>query len=309
MQRVSLSPEGPEVSRIAWGAWRLAKNPRLSDGSAGGIRALREFVDLLIEHGITTVDHADIYGGYRSEAIFGRILGERPTLREHLQIVTKCGIRSSSAARSDVRVGHYDTSSEHITASVESSLKKLAVETIDLLLVHRPDPLMDPDETAGALTRLRDSGKIRFAGVSNHSPSQFELLQSRLDFPLVTNQIELSALHHAPFTDGTLDHSQTRRIRPMAWSPLAGGRLLGGADEEAALRVRDALQSVARRYPGSSSDQIALAWLLRHPSGPVPILGTGKPDRLVSAVGALDVDLDRQSWFEIYVAALGHPVP
>ena len=166
---------------------------------------------------------------------------------------------------------------------------------------------MDPDDSSEALTQLRDAGKIRYAGVSNFTSSQFDLLQSRLDFTLVTNQVEVSPLTLSPLTDGTLDYCLERRLRPMAWSPLGGGRLW--TDEDRTRRVRGMLETVAHRHPGAGADQVALAWLLRHPSGMVPIIGTSNIERIVSAVGALDLDVDRQSWFEIYEASLGGEVP
>ena len=305
MKRVTLSPDGPEVSRIAWGAWRIVDDPTHS--AAERARTVRRIIDTCLETGITTVDHADIYGGYRCEALFGEVLRDAPELRDRLEIVTKCGICLTDDARPAHRVKHYDTSSEHLTASVECSLRHLGVEAVDLLLIHRPDPLMDPDDSAAALTQLRDAGKIRYAGVSNFTSSQFDLLQSRLDFMLVTNQVEVSPLTLSPLTDGTLDYCLERRLRPMAWSPLGGGRLW--TDEERARRVRGMLETVAHRHPGAGADQVALAWLLRHPSGIVPVIGTGNIERIVSAVGALDLDLDRQSWFEIYEASLGGEVP
>ena len=293
---------------MAWGAWRLADDPVLANNSVESTRAVRQIIDTCLDHGITTVDHADIYGGYRCEEIFGRALQDAPELRDRLEVITKCGIRLLDEARPDVRVKHYDTTAEHITASVENSLANLSVDTIDVLLLHRPDPLKDPDDTAAALHQLRHAGKIRYAGVSNYTPSQFDLLQSRLDFALVTNQIEVNPLTLAPFTDGTLDHCLMHRLRPMAWSPLAGGRLWTD-DTDTVQRVHDALRNVAREHPGTGIDQVALAWLLRHPSGMIPVIGTGKVDRVVSAVGALTLELDRQGWFEIYEAALGGEVP
>jgi predicted oxidoreductase len=308
VERVSLSPDGPEVSRLVWGAWRLADDPTLADGAAASVRGVRHIIDRCLELGITTVDHADIYGGYRCETLFGNALREAPGLRHRLELITKCGVCLTDDARPDTLVKHYDSTAGHITASVERSLVNLATDTLDLLLIHRPDPMMDPDDTAAALRGLREAGKIRHAGVSNCTPAQFELLQSRLDFPLVTNQIEVSPLHLAPFTDGTLDDCLRRRLRPMAWSPMAGGRLLRGSDADAQ-RVRAALHRVAQRHERAGVDQVALAWLLRHPSHMVPLIGTVKVGRITAAVGALDLALDRQSWFEIYEAGLGHEVP
>lgn len=305
VQRVTLSPDGPDVSRIAWGAWRIADDPAPS--ATERVRAVRLIIDTCLETGITTIDHADIYGGYRCEALFGEVLRDAPELRDRLEIVTKCGICLTDDARPSHRVKHYDTSPDHLATSVDRSLRNLGVDAVDLLLIHRPDPLMDPDDSAAALTQLRDAGKIRYAGVSNFTAEQFDLLQSRLDFTLVTNQIEVSPLTLSPLTDGTLDHCLARRLRPMAWSPLAGGRLW--MNDDRARRVLGMLETVAHRYPGTGADQVALAWLLRHPSGMVPVIGTGSVARIVSAARAVDLDLDRQSWFEIYEASLGGEVP
>ena len=184
---------------------------------------------------MTTFDHADIYGGYTVEQLFGEALALAPALRAKLQLVTKCGICLTTPNRPAHRVKHYDTSFEHIVSSVENSLQMLHSERIELLLIHRPDALMDADVVAAAFTHLQLQGKVQHFGVSNFSPAQFDLLASR--FPLVTNQIELHPLHLAPLHDGSLDQCQQRRLQPMIWSPLAGGRLITG-DDVVAERVR-----------------------------------------------------------------------
>jgi predicted oxidoreductase len=268
--------------------------------------AILDFIHQCLDLGITTFDHADIYGSYTCETLFGQALAAEPALRDRIELVTKCGIQLVSPNRPDTRVHHYDTSRDHIIASAERSLRNLRTDYLDLLLIHRPDPLMDADEVAAALTALRAAGKARHVGVSNFMPWQFELLQSRLDFPLATNQIELSVLYLEPLHDGTLDQLQRLRVAPMAWSPVAGGRLFDEGDERAA-RVRGALAAVGREL-GASVDQAALAWLMRHPSRPLPVMGTGKIERLREAVAAEALTLDRQQWFAVWEASAGREV-
>ncbi|MBP6016935.1 MAG: aldo/keto reductase [Candidatus Promineofilum sp.] len=300
MTRIQLTGNGPTFSRIVAGVMRLRE-------WGMDTSALRAFIAECLDLGITTFDHADIYGSYTCEELFGRVLAAEPSLRDRIELVTKCGIQLVSPNRPDTRVHHYDTSRDHIIASAERSLRNLHTDTLDLLLIHRPDPLIDADEVAEALAALRLSGKIRHAGVSNFSPRQFELLQSRLDFPLVTNQIELSVLHLAPLHDGTLEQLQQLRVPPMLWSPVAGGRLFNDGDERA-MRVRKALEAVGREV-GASVDGVALAWLLRHPARALPVMGTGKIERLREAVMAESITLDRQQWFAVWEASAGREVP
>ncbi len=273
----------------------------MADDVAARVRWIEGCLDL----GVTTFDHADIYGGYGVEALFGEALAAAPGLRARLQLVTKCGIRMVSPARPAHRLGHYDTSAAHVTASVDRSLQNLRTDHLDLLLVHRPDALMDADALAACFESLRAAGKVHHFGVSNHSPSQFALLHRRL--PLATNQVELSPLHLDALHDGTLDQAQDLGCAPMIWSPLAGGRLLTGQDE-AARRVRGVMARLAAER-GVSVSTLAFAWLLKHPSRPLPITGTRRVEAVAEAVAALDVDLDNQAWYEIWVAGAGHPVP
>ncbi len=270
--------------------------------------ALANWLQQAISLGITTFDHADTYGGYTCEALFGAALAQKPGLRNLMQVVTKCDIMLISDNRPQNTIKHYDTSRAHIIASAERSLKNLRTDVIDLFLIHRPDPLMDADEVAAALLALHTTGKVRDFGVSNFTPGQFALLQSRLDFPLVTNQVECSVMHMAPLHDGTFDQCQQQRITPMVWSPLAGGSIFRGDDDRAA-RVGAALQQVAEAHPGAGLDQIALAWIMRHPTQPLPVLGTGKLERLADALAAIHISLSRQEWFHIWQASAGHEVP
>lgn len=265
------------------------------------------WINTCIELGMTSFDHADIYGSYQVEAAFGAALAASPGLRDRIEIVTKCDIALISPQRPAHSVHHYNTSRQHIIASAEQSLRNFQTDYLDLLLIHRPDPLMDADEVAAALDELLTSGKVRAVGVSNFTPFQWELLQSRLDAPLVTNQVELSLLFLDALHDGTLDQAQQLRRPPMIWSPLAGGRLFSQNDERA-VRVRAALDRIAAAH-GVAPDVIALAWVLMHPSRPLPVLGTGNLDRVRASAAALTVALDRQEWFALWEASAGHEVP
>jgi predicted oxidoreductase len=298
---IRLHATGPDVSRLVLGAWRLV-------GAGLDTGAVRNLVAAAVDLGITTVDHADIYGDYQVETHFGHALRGAPDLKRRLQIVTKCGIKLTSGRRPGHRLKHYDTSRAHITASVDASLHALGVERIDLLLLHRPDPFMDADDTAAALEAVVAAGKVGHVGVSNFGLAQFELLASRLMRPLVTQQIELSLLNPAPFVDGLLDDCQRRRIAPMAWSPLGGGRLFAHGDP-AVERVRGALEAVRAQLGAATIEQVALAWLLAHPARIVPVLGTTRIERLRDAADSIRHRLDRQQWFTLWEAASGHPVP
>jgi predicted oxidoreductase len=295
VKRVALYPNGLEVSSLIHGAWRLL-NPPL----AGDIPAIQRLLDLCYEHGITTFDHADIYGAYQCEELFGRCLN--PALRSRVELVTKCGIRLVSPARPLHRLKSYDTTAAHIKQSVEQSLRNLRTDYIDLLLIHRPDPLMDADVVASAVDDLRQAGKIRAFGVSNFLPAQFDLLQSRLREPLATNQIEAHPLRPAVFFDGTLDHAQRLRYRPMIWSPLAGGRLADHPQLADLLRVR------AQEH-GISVEGLVLAWLQRHPAGLVPVIGTTNEQRLLRMLQGPEISLDNETWYEILQAGMGQEIP
>lgn len=262
------------------------------------------WIEQALELGITSFDHADIYGDYRAEALFGKALKAAPGLRKRIQLVTKCGIRLRSAER-QYRVNHYDTSATYVRAQVEQSLRNLHAEQLDLVLIHRPDYLMDAAALADTFAALTTEGKVKHWGVSNHSTSQFALLHRQ--HPLVTHQVELSPLQMDALDDGTLDQAQRLGLRPMIWSPLGGGRLFTGDDEQTS-RVLTAIAAIAAR-DGISVATVAIAWVLRHPSRPHPITGTGRIEGLRDAVAALDVRLDAEDWYAIWTASKGHSVP
>jgi predicted oxidoreductase len=296
---VPLSAGGPRLSPIVAGTWRLGE----WGWSCGQTTA---WIEQCAELGVTSFDHADIYGGYTVEARFGDALALRPGLRERLQLVTKCGIKLVAPARPTHRLKSYDTSRAHLVASVEHSLRALRTDRIDLLLIHRPDALLDAGEIAQTVDALKRAGKVLHFGVSNFTPSQFELLDAAT--PLATNQIELSPLQRTPLHDGTLDQAQRLQRRPMIWSPLAGGRVLGGDESPDARRVRWVLGSAGARL-GVAPATLAYAWLLRHPSHPLPVVGTRRIDALREAVAALSLHLDAETWYEIWQAGTGHDVP
>ena len=295
MDRVTL-PGGFALSRIALGMWRITED----DTSPARVQAKLE---ACLETGITTVDQADVYGGYRAEAVLGAALADAPGLRDRIEIVTKCGIVLPGDA-TGARVKHYDTSAAHIRRSVETSLRNMCTDRIDLLLIHRPDPFMDACETAQALDALVASGKVRAVGVSNFRPHDWELLERSLTAPLATNQFELSLLTPDAFTNGDLAFLQARGIPPMAWSPLGGGALFAPGQTP----LTQALDRLAAEH-GTDRAGIALAWLLAHPARILPVLGTNDPARLRAAGRAAAVDMDRQTWFELLQAARGHEVP
>lgn len=298
--RKKIHPKGPVFSRIVSGMWRLDQWG-LTD------KELESWIQESIGLGVTTFDHADIYGDHTEEVIFGRALKNNSSLREKIELVTKCNICPPTPNRPQNRVKHYNSSPEYITRSVEQSLKNLNTDYIDLLLLHRPDPLLDAGAAADALSALIEQEKIGYAGVSNFTPSQFDLLQSRMDHPIVTNQVECSLLHTEPIFDGTLDQAQQLEASPMLWSPLGGGELFSSNDEKPK-RIRTALQECSEKYD-TAIDQVALAWLLALPCNSFPVIGTSRIDRLAGAVGSLNINLDRQDWFKLLEASQGYEVP
>ncbi len=302
VSKIQISPSGPLFSRILSGLWRIA------DGPAKKPNELLTFIEKSIELGVSTFDHADIYGNYSCEELFGNALKLSPSLRDQMQIISKCGIKLISSKRPEHKIKSYDTGKKHIIASVEQSLKMLQTDYLDLQLIHRPNPLMDPDEVADAFETLKKDGKVLYFGVSNFTSSQFELLQSRLKFPLVTNQIEISLLNLAPFTDGQIDHCMQRRISPMAWSPFGGG-IIFNKETERGKRIHKTLQKVGERHNNASMEQILMAWLFKHPSKILAILGTGKIERIKTISMAENIQLTREEWFEIWSSSTGMEVP
>ncbi|MEZ5308638.1 MAG: aldo/keto reductase [Pyrinomonadaceae bacterium] len=280
------------------GYWRL--------GSWGmDAHAIHGFVRGHLELGITTVDHAFIYGNPEPcETMFGEALRIEAGLRDKLEIVSKCGIVRASEGK----VGHYDTRPEAIIESVETSLSRLGTDRIDLLLIHRSDHLLSADGVAEAFAKLREAGKVLHFGVSNFTSAQFELLRSRMDFPLATNQVELNPLNMSVLESGLLEDLQRLRVSPMAWSCLAGGRILNDEGEQA-MRVRGALEDIRNEIGADSIAQVAFAWVLRMPSKPFPIIGSGNIESVRSAAESLGFALTPEQWYRIWVASAGRSVP
>lgn len=299
MEKVKLS-ESLSVSRIVHGYMRM------NDWNMSS-KELLSFIKATAELGITTVDHADLYGDYTVEEQFGRALELEPQMRKQIEIITKCGIKLISDRFKDNKVKHYDTSKEHIINSVETSLKNLKTDYIDLLMIHRPDPFMNPDEVAEAFNQLKQEGKVLNFAVSNFSESDFSMLQSYLSEPLVTNQVRISPLYLDAFHDGTINHALKERIHPMAWSPLGGGRVFRENTDQA-VRVRNALKEVGEEINCVEIDKIAYAWLLNHPAKIIPIVGSRNIEVLQRAKDSLNLNLSREQWFKIYEASQGESV-
>lgn len=287
----------PTLSNIIAGCWRMASWQQTTQQRLA-------WIETCLDLGISSFDHADLYGGYEVQALFGQALALKPSLRQNMQLISKAGISSLNAKFPERQVKHYDSSATHLIASAEHSLRDLGTDHLDVLLVHRPDPLSDWDEIAGAFEKLRASGKVRAFGVSNFSTAQFAALNNRI--PLITNQIELSALQTQALHDGTLLQAQEHKVRPMIWSPLAGGKLFNPEDAQAA-RVHAAMQTLAQERHVSIAT-IAYAWVLRHLSRPLIITGTQRPEGLREAVKAQEITLSREQWTRIWQASLGHPV-
>ncbi|QOV92073.1 aldo/keto reductase [Humisphaera borealis] len=310
--RTQLIGRSPLVAtRLSYGCWRLVStmNPAevTPDREAEGRRA----VIAAYEAGYTLFDHADIYCAGVCEKVFGDVLRQVAGMRDRVLIATKCGIILPAPG-----VQHrYDFSRDHILRSCEQSLQRLGVDTIDLYQLHRPDLLMNPAEVAGAFNTLRQQGKVGEFGVSNFSPSFVTALQSACPFPLAVNQVEVHLARLDCFYDGTLDQCLAQKITPMAWSPLGGGVLGDGGTVEASnpkaavlSKLQHVMDEVAGKY-GISRSVLAVAWLLKHPSGIVPIIGTIKPQRIAEMVKADDVELSREDWYKLLVAARGEALP
>lgn len=288
----NIHPQGPSLSRIITGVWRWQS---LSTAETESL------IHTSLEHGISSFDHADIYGNYSCEEAFGKILKASPAIRNKMQLITKCGIKLVSDKRPEHTIKHYDTSKKHIVWSAENSLKNLATDRLDLLLIHRPDPLLHPVEVAEAFSELKEQGKVLHFGVSNFTPSQFEMLQSYLPFPLITNQIEISLFNHQLLFDGTVDTMLKHRTGLMVWSPLGGGKHFKNET------IMQQLSLFTEKYQCSHT-QLLLAWLLKHPASLFPILGTTKPERLAEGADAHRVVLNKQDWFELIKIITGQDV-
>jgi predicted oxidoreductase len=314
MNTVALGSSSLVSSRLAYGCWRIAGPGEAAElvpeREAAGLQALFA----AYEAGYTLFDHADIYSHGLGESIFGKALRQVSGMRERVLIGTKCGIRRKGEPEPDSPY-RYDSSAAHIIASCERSLLRLGVDYVDIYQLHRPDYLMDPAEVAQAFSQLKSAGKAREFGVSNFCPSQVMALQKACPMRLIVNQIEISAMHLNAFNDGALDQCLAEKMTPLAWSPLAGGRLAATGpvdmhlpDHTRKLRMRETLDQIAhaREIPRST---VALAWLLRHPSGIVPIIGSTNPARITEMARADEVELSREEWYRVMEAGHGHRLP
>ena len=295
--RLATASSGPTLSRIVAGMWRMGEWGMTVEQRVA-------FIEQCLELGVTSFDHADIYGGYSVECLFGEALKLQPGLRQRIELVSKCGIRLVSPQRPHHTIKHYDTSAAHIFASVDESLRQLHTDYLDLLLIHRPDPLMDFDEIAAAFKALLQAGKVRHVGVSNFSRQQFEALDRRI--ALATNQVEFSPLHLEPMLDGSFDGLQDAGVAPMLWSPLAGGRLFNGSDHHAD-NLRLVIKGIADQL-GKPFASVVFAWILQLPCRPLPLTGSGRIEAIGVAVAGTPFTLARSDWFAILRAASGHDV-
>ena len=276
-----------------WGVWDKNLN----------IKEFTHLINLFIENGITTFDHADIYGGYTTEASFGKALSESKINREKIQLITKCGIQYISENRPDNRIKHYEYSKDYIIWSAENSLKNLQTDYLDVFLLHRPSPLMQADEIAEAVSKLKADGKIKSFGVSNFTPFQIELLRQKTEISF--NQVQFSATHHEAMLDGSFDYMQVHGIRPMSWNPL-GTVFRENTDQT--FRLRQLLAKLVEKYQ-TGSDIILLAWIMQHPAGVLPVVGTVNSGRIQQLMKAKSLVLDKQDWFAIWTESMGNKVP
>jgi len=314
MQTLQLGKSSLTASRLAYGCWRIA-------GSSESVRVSPETettgpkaVQAAYEFGYTIFDLADIYGDGECEKVFGRTLKEISGMRQRVLIASKCGIRRKGDPTPDSPY-RYDFSAEHIVRSCEQSLKRIGVETIDLYQLHRPDYLGDPAEVSEAFNKLKKAGKVREFGVSNFRPLQVAALQKACPMPLLVNQVEINLTRLDCFHDGTLEQCLMENITPMAWSPLAGGRLvdtgpidLQSQDHAHRIHVREALDLISRER-GVTRSVTALAWLLKHPAKIVPIVGSTNPERIRDAINATEIELTRDEWYRLMEAATGQRLP
>lgn len=284
MNKVYLSDAGPKVSPAIYGFWRWE----------AGKGDMEKIVNLCLELGVNTFDHADRYGDYSCEKRFGEVLAKQSFKRSDIVLFSKCGVNTTP----HYRVNHVNTSAEHITLSVENSLRNLQTDYLDVFLLDQLDPLSDLETTALALEKLKSAGKVKNIGVSNFSVYQHQLLVSYLNIPVVSNHIDLNLLNTAALDNGAIDYIKQKYMRPLATSPLAGGRIENGTDE-LALKVRKKLLEVAARYD-ANIESIAVAWLVK--LGALPLIGTLEENRIRNIVNSFQINLSHEDWYELYQA-------
>ncbi|MBS1599461.1 MAG: aldo/keto reductase [Bacteroidetes bacterium] len=295
MEKIYLSDSGPKVSPAIYGFYRWTKEIK------DPVKKMEKIIGLCLELGINTFDHADIYGDYQCEEIFGKVMAQKSFKREDLVLFTKCGLVLPTRDQKDIRVKHYNTSRAHILKSVENSLRKLKTDYIDIFLLDHLDPLSDLEETAITLKQLQDSGKVKNIGVVNFSVFQHQLLASYLRVPIVTNHIEMNLLNTSALDNGQLDYIKQRYMRPLASSPLANGAIANGKDKQS-MKVRKHLKKIAKKYD-ADIESIAVAWLVK--LGALPLIGTVNEQRIKNIAAAFKIDMDHQDWYELYAASRG----
>ena len=295
MEKIYLSDAGPKVSPAIYGFYRW------TEAAANDPATMERIVNLCLELGINAFDHAGYYGSYQCEALFGQVIRQKGIKRDNLVLFTKCGLRVPHSSQPDVRIRHYDSSSAHVMRSVEQSLRNLQTDYIDIFLLDHLDPISNLEETAITLRRLKESGKIKNIGVANFNVFQHQLLASYLQFPIVTNHIELNLLNTTALENGQLDYIKQRYMRPLASSPLAAGRIATGTDKEA-MAVRIKLMQLAEKY-SADIESVAIAWLVK--LGALPLIGTLEEQRIRNIVAAFQVNLDHQDWYDLYNTARG----
>jgi predicted oxidoreductase len=314
MQQVQLHGSELRCSRLAYGCWRIIAAGKAVEVTPEREQDARKAILTAYESGYTLFDHADIYSDGLAEWVFGRLLRDQKDLRDKILIASKCGIRKAGDPTPNAPY-RYDFSAQYIISSCEASLKRLQTDRIDLYQLHRPDYLANPEEVASAFSKLKEQGKAREFGLSNASPAFFTLLQKACPFRLIVNQVEISLLKLDYFRNGTMEHCMTEKITPLAWSPLAGGRLsfagpidLNEPGHAKRIQLREAIDIVARER-NVSRTVLAIAWLLKHPSGIVPIIGSADPRNIRDVVKAVDLNLSREEWYTVLEGAMGERLP
>ena len=290
MEKIYLSDAGPKVSPVIYGFYRWTKEDNTVN--------MERIVRLCLELGINAFDHADIYGDYQCEELFGKLIANKSVKREDIILFTKCGLRIPHALQPDVRIAHVDTSKEHIIKSLDNSLRQLNTDYIDIFLLNGFDPIANLEETAITLRELKEKGKIKNIGIVNFTVFQHQLLTSYLHLPIVTNHIELNLLNTSALDNGQVDYIKQRYMRPLASSPLAAGRIADGKDE-VAVKLRNQLTEISSKY-NANIESVAIAWLIK--LGALPLIGTKDENRIRNIVNGCKIDLEKQDWYQLYSA-------
>ena len=293
MEKIYLGDAGPKVSPAVYSFWKW------EDNDETGSLAMEKIVNLCMEQGINTFDHADIYGGYQCESLFGKLLAQHSFKRADIVLFTKAGVNIPHHSRPEIRVKYLDTSAKQLTKSVENSLRNLHTDYIDIFLLNQLDAISNLEETAQALEKLKISGKVKNIGVSDCSVFQHQLLAAYLRLPIVTNHIQLNLLNTIALDNGQVDYIKQRYMRPLAASPLCSGRIELGTDEYA-VKLRYKLTDIAQKF-NSNIESVAVAWLIK--LGALPLIGTTSKQRILNIVNAFTLSLDNQDWYELYSAS------